>query len=856
MTDTALRSRGEGVFGAYAPPAAFHDEMFDGEGRVRPHWRPFHGAIVGLGEELFARQWELATRLMDENGLAYSAYGDPADTARPWQLDPLPVLIASSEWAVVSTALQQRARLLNLILGDLWGEQTLLSRGLLPPEVLFTHPGFLRPFHGRPPSDEGFLHFYAADLGRSPDGRWWVLADRTEAPSGSGFALENRMVISRMLPNTFRTCEVERLAPYFIAVQETLRRLARTHTDNPHVALLCHGPKSANYFEDAYLARYLGHTLVEGSDLAVRGDAVRLKTLGGLVPVDVILRRPNSAACDPLELSGGSTAAGVTGLVQAARDRQVAIANALGSGLVESPVFMAFLPDLCRKLLGEELKLPGVATWWCGEPESLSYVLDHLDELTVKRAFRVRGREFRVSKNLDSLSPAQLAEAIKANPSAFVAQETVARSSTPVWRDGTIQPSHIALRAYLVGGGQSYTVMQGALARVSRSSDPLEMSILAGEGSKDTWILADGPVKHLSLLDHPEQAIELRRIASELPSRVAEHFFWLGRHVERADSAARLLRAIALRLTSEVDPESLVELPGLVRALAEQGQIDVTEGDPGEGDHVPLLEATLPVAVFDEDRAASVRSVLNQLFRIVSVVRDRISVDTWRIAHRIDERFRPPRYGRPQLFDLLSLVNELIIDLAAFNGMVADSMTRTQGWSFLDLGHRLERAVQTLSLLRCTLADRASVQSASLAALLEIAESSMTYRSRYKANLQYAAVLDLLLTDETNPRSVAYQLAALVGQVEHLPRDLSRPQYTQEQRIALSALHTIRMADVYMLAETEGGSKQHVLERLTVGLDTQLAKLSNAISNRYLIHAGPAHLLSEMWPESSGPRTR
>ena len=854
MTETARRAQdtpADDVFGRYAPPASFHDEMFDREGRVRPHWQPFHEAIVGLGQPLFARQWESAKRLVEENGIAYGAYGDPADTTRPWQLDPLPVLITSSEWAVVSTGLQQRAQLLDLILSDLWGEQSLLTRGLLPSEVVFAHPGFLRPFHGQASGDEGCLHFYAADLGRSSDGRWWVLADRTEAPSGAGFALENRIVISRMLPNTFRRCEVERLAPYFSAVQETLGRLARRHADNPHVALLCHGPKSPNYFKDAYLARYLGYTLVEGSDLAVRGGAVRLKTLGGLLPVDVILRRPNSADCDPLELSAAPTAVGVTRLLQAARERQVAIANAFGSGLVESPVFMAFLPGLCQALLGEELKIPGVATWWCGEPKSLGYVLDHLDELVVKRAYRVRGREFRVSKDLDKLSTTQLRETINAHPALFVAQERVTRSSTPVWRDKAVHSSHIALRAYLVGGGQSYTVMQGALARVSKSSDPLEMSILAGEGSKDTWILSDGPVGHQSLLQEPGQVIELRRTGSELPSRVAEHLFWLGRHVERADGAARLLRAIALRLTSEADPGSLVELRGLIRVLVEQGQVEAAHADGDRADDTPPLEDALPAAVFDEECPASLRSVLNRLFRMVSMVRDRISVDTWRVAYRIDERFRPPRYGRAQLFDVLSRVNELVIELAAFNGMVSESMTRTQGWIFLDVGHRLERAVQMLGLLRYTLADPSNVQSPSLAALLEIAESSMTYRSRYKANLQYAAVLDLLLTDETNPRSVAYQLAVLVDHVEHLPRDDSRPQYTPEQRLALSALHTIRMTDVQSLIES-GRPKLTSLDRLAAGLDSQLAKLSNAISNRYLIHAGPAYQLSEMRPESSG----
>ena len=285
----------------------------------------------------------------------------------------------------------QRARLLNLMLADLYGSQSLLASGHLPPELIFAHPGFLRPCHRvRVPYDV-YLHLYATHLARGPDGRWLVLADRAQTPFGGGYAVENRIVISRMLPNMFHDCRVQRLASFFISVRETLQGLAAHHRDNPRIVLLSPGPTSPTYFEDAYLARYLGYTLVEGGDLTVRDNRVFLKTLGGLIPTDVILRRVFDEECDPLELQASSRT-GASGLLQAVRCGNVVVANAMGSGLLEAPALMAYLPGIARHLLGEELKLPSVETWWCGQRESLNYVVQHLDQLVVKPAFTWRHR--------------------------------------------------------------------------------------------------------------------------------------------------------------------------------------------------------------------------------------------------------------------------------------------------------------------------------------------------------------------------------------------------------------------------------------------------------------------------------
>ena len=830
----------------YAAKPGVYDELLDAAGNVRPAWQRFHSLVGELRRDEFARRWDQSQSLLHENGIAFGAFGDADSPPRPWALDPLPLLIAADQWRQVAAGLAQRARLLDRVLADLYGPQTLLSRRVLPAELVFRHPSFLRAYHGQRPAGNRFLPCYAADLARAPDGNWWVLADRTEAPSGVGFALENRIVISRMLPDIFHGCQVERLATYFIALQQTLAESAPQHRDNPRIVLLSQGPGTPNFFEDAYIARYLGYTLVEGGDLAVRNGQIMLKTLGGLLPVDVIFRRPNSEQCDPLELAADA-ANGVVGLLQAARDRTVAVANVLGAGLVESPAFMAYLPACCQELLHEDPLLPNIATWWCGDAEARRYVLDHLDELAVRRAFRVRGQELPFNRKLQQWSADELATAIESEPHAFVAQQRVERSTAPIWSDGELKPARIALRSYVVAAGDGFEVMQGGLVRVSQSSRPLDMSILSGEGSKDAWIVSEQPVSQISLLPQQSRTVELRRSGAELPSRVADNLYWVGRHIERSEAAARLLRTAILRLTSETEFELLPELPMLLRALAEQGQIEPGYVVEGMNLHLPDLRRALPASVLDESQAGSLRFTVTQLIRAATLVRDRISTDSWRIIRRIDQQFRPwPRYAGVDLTDLLTMLDQMIIDLAAFSGMVMESMTRTHTWRFLDLGRRLERSLQMICLARSALEHAKELSGPVLEAMLEVGDSLMTYRARYLANLQLGAVIDLLLTDDTNPRSLAYQLVLLAEHVDRLPRNRAQPLLGLEQRLAMSLLYDIRMVDVPMLADLHARGQSAPLVELLAGLEERLPKLSDAVNHLYLIHAGPAHQLTEI----------
>ncbi len=839
------------VFAGYKADPSRFDELLMPDGTPRPIWQPFLQQLGQIGPEEFSRRWDHSQRLIYENGISYSAYGDPEQNARPWDLGALPLLIDEAEWNRVAAGIVQRATLLQLVLADLLGPQRLVKEGVLPIDLLFGHHGFRLPYHGQTPPGGTFLPFYAADLGRAPDGTWWVLADRTEAPSGVGFALENRVVVSRMLPDVFRTCNVQRLAPFFIAFKTQMQQLALRQPENPRIVIFTRGPHHENYFEDAYLARYLGYSLVEAGDLAVRDNKVWLKTLDGLLQVDVLLRRPNSEACDPLEFSD-DTALGVAGLLRAASQSEVAIANPLGSGLVESPAFMAFLPRLCKFLLGQDLLLPGIATWWCGEPTSLERVLGNQQQLVLSNAYRTRGGGYSSDKQLNATPPDEVRARIRARPGLFVGQERVALSTVPRWQDGAATPAHLVLRSFAVASDGSYSVMPGGLARTSDPGIPSPLAVPASRGSKDAWVLSSKPVEHVTLLSHRDEAIVIRRTSADLPSRVADNIYWLGRQIERADAAARQMRTFILRLTSETASGGGIASGTLLRALAAQGQIEPGFALDDIRQQMPQIELALPRLVFDRDQSGSIRSLLDKMFRTASLVRDRISTDSWRILVRIDQTFQAP--PAVDLTDVLSLLNGLIVDLAAIEGMCMESMTRSHVFRFLDIGRRLERALQTTELLESCLIESSGIDTDALEAVLEIADSVMTYRSRYLANLQLPAVLDLLLTDETNPRSIAFQLVTLQQQIKQLPGEEHPSGFLPHERLILSMVHSVQMVDVLGVCEAYGVGERHHLATLLSNLDRDLQNLSREVSNRYLVHAGPSRRMSSAGttPEAKG----
>ena len=825
----------ENLFQLYSAAPGVFDEMETAAATPRAHWRDLVAALEQLGRHELTSRWDNGRRIIREHGVTYNIYGDPRGMDRPWGLDLIPLLIAAADWARAEAGLIQRSRLFNLILADIYaGGQRLLRNGFLPPELIYANPGFLRPCRGIAAVKNVFLHLHACDLARSPDGSWWVLADRTQAPSGAGYALENRTVISRILPEEIRDHRVRRLAHFFRVEREMLFALAPAARDQPNVVLLTPGPHNETYFEHAYLARHLGFPLVEGADLTVRDRRVFLKTLEGLQPVDVILRRVDDSFCDPLELRGESFL-GVAGLVEATRAGNVTVANALGSGLLECPAFLAFLPSLCRHLLGEELLLPSVATWWCGQGKEQRFVTEHLDELVVKPAFGPPSRQPWFGGRLSHAERAQLLAMIRARPQDFVGQERVVLSRAPVWVENRFEARSVVLRAYVANGGEALAVMPGGLTRVSTTAEDPVVSMQSGGGSKDTWVLGAEAARKFETAAVGLETRATERASFGLPSRAADNLFWLGRYTERLEQTLRTLRCVLGRLSDEGAREGSPELCA-VGELMRHLEMPPTPARPGPG--VLELQPQVLQLVYKANLPGSVPELLGRIRFTAATVRDRFSGDTWRILGRLDTDART-RPGRLPLASALAMIHNLVLDLAAFNGMEMENMTRGPGWRFLDAGRRLERAFSVVNLLRAALLVEPS-SAAVLEAVLEIADSVMTYRRRYFAEARLPGVLELLLRDETNPRSFAFQIQLLREHIRELPQAPGTTQATPPAGKPIASLTSlIEQASFEAVVVSGAVGNCGAIVKLLGSLADDLTTFSHDVTSHYFAHTMP-----------------
>jgi uncharacterized circularly permuted ATP-grasp superfamily protein/uncharacterized alpha-E superfamily protein len=834
--EDSLRTKTGGVFEGYSGEAGVFDEAVDGQGALREAYRAFAGALPGFSAAELKRRHETARRIIQEQRITYNVHSDPLGMERLWQLDPMPLLLRAAEWGRLETALIQRATLLNLILADCYGPQTLIQAGRLPPALVFGQPDFLLPCHGLRPPGGTFLHLYAADLARSKDGQWWVLSDRTQIPAGAGYTLANRLITARVLPQPFRDCNVQRLAGFFRDLQAALARLGSRRPDHPRIVLLTPGPFNETYFEQAWLARYLGYSLVEGQDLTVRDDRLLLKTLSGLEPVDVILRRVDDDWCDPLELRNDSML-GVPGLLGALRAGNAAAANALGSGLLQSPAFLAFLPGLCRHLLGEELKLPSIATWWCGQREAEQHVLDHFDELIVQPAFRSQTSQPEGEAQPCAKTKGDLRAQLQFRPESFVAQERVTPSTAPAWDGAKLVARPVSVRVFLVRTADGYSVMPGGLARVGCEGGG-RISLQQGASNQDLWVLADGAVEPVTLLHPANQAVELHRVGNNLPSRLADNFFWLGRYCERADATARLLRSLLQRLNSDSGPGSFLLIEPLLNTLAKQGQIAPLSARPGIRNNAEAIEAELLDAIFDPKRRGSLSGIAGEMQKLAMLVRDRTSNDLWRVLAQLGDVLAPADPASPRLAgDANAVLNQTLLHLAAFHGLARENMTRAQGWRFLDIGLRLERAVYLCTLLDCALRSPEGNNPSVLEAVLEVADSSLTYRSRYTLLPNIAAVYDLVLLDDTNPRSLLFQFNQLVKHFERLPRERESALPSAGHRVLLDCLARLRLLDPRSLANRKANWRHTETGAVMGRILRQLPRLSDAIAVSYFAHS-------------------
>jgi len=805
-------ARSDASLATYDPDTRRYDELLDGDGCVRPHW-------LGLLQRLTAdkthdtarRALEVTRRLIVENGVAYNVYADPQGADRPWALDPLPLVISQEEWRGIEKGVIQRARVLEALLADLYGPQRLLAEGLVPPELPFGHPNFLWPCHGLVPQGASWLHVYAADLARAPDGRWWLLADRTQAPSGAGYALENRDIVEQVLPEAIRDLGVRRVREFFGEMRESLRSVC-DDSANPLVVILTPGPFNETYFEHAYMARQLGLPLVEGQDLTVRNETVYLKTLGGLQRVHTIVRRLDDDFCDPVELRSDS-ALGVPGLISAIRAGKVVVTNALGTGVLESAAWLGFLPGIAERLIDEPLQIPSVATWWCGEKPALDYVLANLGRLVIKPAYPNQHFEPVFGRDIDAEAQAALTRRLSKRPYAYVAQEHVALSQAPVWRS-TGTPNFAAraftIRVYAIATAAGFRVLPGGLARVASDAATDVVSTQRGGGSKDIWVLSDGADKSAA---PPARRLQVAIRPDDVPSRMVENLFWLGRYTVRCADNARLLRStVRVRVDKDVWRHG-VRICRALGVIAKNAQ--------------PAASARN-----DPDPFGIARDI-KRIAWCASQVRSRLSARYWRAVVGLQRQVQEATASREEPREALE---RLALSLAALSGYAAEDMTHDDGWRLLRIGRRLERLQFIASLLAQHLTAPAATRQGQVEWLLDVCHSISIYRSRYFVAPRLGSALDLLVRDEHHPVALAFHCNSIGRDLGELAASL---RITREKSVA-EPIPEFTDGELLTLEgeDQEGYAARQALAVKLRALHISGADLSDRLSMRHFSHTG------------------
>ncbi|WP_239923705.1 circularly permuted type 2 ATP-grasp protein [Agaribacterium haliotis] len=811
------------------------DEVFDEAGNVKAHWAQLLSSLKGMGFDAFADRQKKALRILRDDGATYNIYDQGDAGSRTWGLDLVPALISSEEWASTEAGLLERAELFNLLLKDIYGERKLLRSGVLPPEVLFAHRGFLRACQGLDLPGEHNLVLHAVDMMRDSSGQLRVLTDRSQCPSGLGYALENRTVMSRVLPSLFRNSRVHRLAPFFQRLRVKLNSLSPSD-DQARVVVLTPGAHNETYFEHAYLANYLGLDLVQSGDLVVRNGFVWMKSLAGLSRVDVILRRVDDWYCDPVELRSDSQL-GVANLLEVVRAGRVAIANPLGSGILESPVLLKFLPAIAKALLGRDLRLGSVQNYWYADAEDRAYIDAHLDELVIKPVFRRPGERSVCARELSEQQRLALKQRLAAAPLDYVAQPLIEAAPMPSFDGRALQPRPVIVRSFAVACDNSYALMPGALTRVGVDESSFHISNQAGSLSKDTWVIASEPQLNLRDDEQPEPQANQSELNS-LPSRVVENLFWMGRYAERAEASLRILRTVFVLLNGEED------LPDTVRRILLGAVTKISSTQPGfleaSDEELADPEARLLGVITDANLVGSVRSNLNAMLFCSDESKELLSSDTLRVINDIrdalgelDASFKPGLNSAPE-----EALDPLVTALMALSGLVQESMVRNIGWHFLQLGRRLERGMQTATIISEFLSPELAPaeQNILIEAMLLSMETLISYRRRYRARLAVQSSLDLVLLDTSNPRSLLFQIEAIDEHLKRLPTNQEpRHELQPEQRAILEAQSSLKLSVLTELSQRDGGERKKLSDKLAQ-VGELLALISTQISDKHFDH--------------------
>ena len=827
---------------------AAYDEAVSGQGSIRAHWREMMALIWAMPPEVLRdKQARAAAHLAGaDNFMADFGAGAAAPV---WSIDILPLILPGPAWDTIAAGLAQRARLLDLILCDIYGPQFLIKEKLLPPHLIYANPCFLRPLrHVVPPSGAPQLHFYAADLTRMPDGTWRILSDRTQAPAGVGYALRHRGIVARTFPESFRHTSVRRLQPILETWRDSLQAIGGAISNTPRIVLLTPGPHNSAYPEHVMLAHELGITLAQGSDLTVRDSIVYLKTLDGLARVDVIYRRVDGDYCDPLELKSDS-ALGVAGMIAAIRAGNVAVLNAPGSAVIELPALAPFLPGLARRLLDEDLALPAVTTWWCGQKTALAEVLATVNRFVLQPVFE---------PNAIPIDPVELTESARANliarltatPESFVAIERVDHARVPAVGAGSVEPRPFVMRTCSLWNNGAWTTMPGAMARITDGDEGRRAAIRNGGLVKDVWILADEPMSQGPATSDavPHEIRKVERAAELLGSRTADDLFWLGRYIERLDSAVRQFRSVLQRLIgASLGPRDVAESQMLAELLHHCGWISAaTAGLPVDSS---MFANDIVTAAGAAGALADCRASVQQLGM---ALRDRLSQDMARALMNMFHDDETADQDR-SLDNLLARMDRSVTNIAAFGGLVAENMTRGNGWRFLEFGRRIERGITVCDLVDSLLGGTMARTELSMRLALELCDSTITYRRRYPTDHYTLRALGLILSDSTNPRSLVYQLESIQNGLYAL---IGYDPLVPEKDVVGRLIAEVQEICAHLSDEPETAALSYAHHRETIRAaltDTRagLMSLSETTSRNFLAHIDPVRSL---FPGAAGRR--
>jgi uncharacterized circularly permuted ATP-grasp superfamily protein/uncharacterized alpha-E superfamily protein len=813
------------------------DEMFDTQCNVKPHWNEIKNGLDNAGiKQLEQKQLEIDWRLED-NGVTYNIYNDPEGNNRRWNLDPIPLVLTSTEWEEISKGLKQRAKLLNLIFKDLYTEQKLIKEGIIPAEIIFAHKSFTPEIFNFENIDYYSMRFYATDISRGPDGKFWIINDRTQSPSGLGYAIENRLTMNSISDDLYPNVEILKMAEFIEGFKTMLKSLCSSNQDNPLIALLTPGPLNETYFEHSYISSFLDLTLVQGEDLLVKNNQLWLKSLNGLRKVDTLIRRVDSQYCDPLELRNDSQL-GVAGLVNVLREDNLSMINPIGIGILENIGLNPFMKNIAKYLLDEELILPQIATWWCGQKKELDFVIENIKNLIIKKIDRTDNIEIHFAHKLNDIELNKLIEKIKSNPHYYVGQEIIDFSTSPSFTKGKIEPRNTVIRAFSYLDGNEYQVMPGGLIRVSPSKDSLVVSNQKGGTSKDLWILGKSEdfkgnniFKNRAFIDSRLENISTKR---------AENLFWLGRYLTRAITTARMVRfnlKSMLNLNRYDDNANSKK----TNKILNNALTHLTMTYPGflnEELNSPLKE--IVSLIMDKNRIGTLSFTLSMLSNLNANVKNLLTMEAWRIYEKMQKEWN--NYSKREIFTYKDHINELdrlLIYLMAYRELIDESMFKEQGLILYDIGSKIEISQLLISKLRSLLTLKLDklIEYDVLDSMLNSYESYNSYRAYYKSSLDLENVLDFLLFNTKYPKSLIYIITQLLNDLKELPRTINNSHLSNFEEPVFKVFSMITLTNTQKLLETnEDEYVYKELDEFLSIISDLLTQTSEELTKTYFSH--------------------